>query len=159
MMNDDGEIKKKVALAHLMVLPQHLPGDKRLMFMPYAHITNFLNVNYSACSCCCCCSRCWSETVSRNCSLHLAYYTSPRWYMRVEGHMGRYWQGKAENLREKPVPVPLCPPQLPHGLTHVRNRTSTVRGWRLTTWAMAWPKLFSLVSAAFYNLVSTNEIY
>jgi hypothetical protein len=26
------------------------------------------------------------------------------------------WQGKTEVLGEKPVPVPLCPPQIPHGL-------------------------------------------
>jgi hypothetical protein len=28
-----------------------------------------------------------------------------------------YCQGKTEELGEKPVPVPLCPPQIPHGLT------------------------------------------
>jgi hypothetical protein len=38
-----------------------------------------------------------------------------------------YWQGKAEELGEKPVPLPLCPPQIPHGLTRVRNRASVVR--------------------------------
>jgi hypothetical protein len=27
--------------------------------------------------------------------------------------------GKTEELREKPVPVPLYPPQFPHGLTQV----------------------------------------
>jgi hypothetical protein len=27
------------------------------------------------------------------------------------------WQGKPEELEEKPVPVPLCPPQIPLGLT------------------------------------------
>jgi hypothetical protein len=30
-------------------------------------------------------------------------------------------------LGEKPVPVPLCPPQIPHGLTRDRTRASTVR--------------------------------
>jgi hypothetical protein len=50
-----------------------------------------------------------------------------------------YWQGKTEELGEKPVPVPLCPPQIPHGLTRERTRTSAVRGRRLTTWAMARP--------------------
>jgi hypothetical protein len=44
-----------------------------------------------------------------------------------------YWQGKTEELGEKPVPVPLCPPQVPHGLT----RASTARGQQLTNWAMA----------------------
>jgi hypothetical protein len=51
-----------------------------------------------------------------------------------------YWQGKTEELGEKPVPVPLCPPQIPHGLTRERTRASAVRGRRLTTWAMARPR-------------------
>jgi hypothetical protein len=51
-----------------------------------------------------------------------------------------YWQGKTEQLGENPVPVPLCPPQIPHGLTRARTQASVVRGSRLTTWAMARPK-------------------
>jgi hypothetical protein len=47
-----------------------------------------------------------------------------------------YWQGKIEELGEKPVPVQLCPPQIPHGLTRARTRASAVRGRRLTTWAV-----------------------
>jgi hypothetical protein len=31
---------------------------------------------------------------------------------------------------EKPVPVPLCPPQIPHGLTRDRSRASAVGGRR-----------------------------
>jgi hypothetical protein len=31
-------------------------------------------------------------------------------------------------LGEKPVPVPLCPPQIPHGLTRDRTRASAVGG-------------------------------
>jgi hypothetical protein len=42
------------------------------------------------------------------------------------------WQGKPEVLGEKPFPVPLGPPQIPHGLTRDRTRTSAVRGPRLT---------------------------
>jgi hypothetical protein len=49
------------------------------------------------------------------------------------------WQGKAEVLGGKPVSVPLCPPQIPHGRTRNRNRASEVRGQRLTAWAMARP--------------------
>jgi hypothetical protein len=49
------------------------------------------------------------------------------------------WQGKTEVLGEKPVPLPLCPPQIPHGLTRDRTRSSAVRGRRLTAWAMARP--------------------
>jgi hypothetical protein len=45
-------------------------------------------------------------------------------------------RGKTEVLGEKPVPVPLCPPQIPHGLTRDRTRASTVRVRRLTACAI-----------------------
>jgi hypothetical protein len=61
------------------------------------------------------------------------------WRVTVEW----YWQGKTEELGEKPVPVPFCPPQIPHGLTRARTRVSEVRGWRLTAWAMARPNHLS----------------
>jgi hypothetical protein len=51
------------------------------------------------------------------------------------------WQGKTEVLREKPVPVPLCPPQIPHRLTRDRTRVFAVRGRRLTAWVMARPNI------------------
>jgi hypothetical protein len=35
------------------------------------------------------------------------------------------------------MPVPLCPPQIPHGLTLARTRASAVRGRRLTTFGTA----------------------
>ena len=38
---------------------------------------------------------------------------------------------------EKPVPVPLCPPQIPLGLNRNRTRASALGGRRLTAWAMA----------------------
>jgi hypothetical protein len=41
--------------------------------------------------------------------------------LRSDGGM-IYWQGKTEELGEKPVPVPLSPPQIPHGLTRARTR-------------------------------------
>jgi hypothetical protein len=50
-----------------------------------------------------------------------------------------YWQGKTKKLGEKPVPVPLCPPQIQHLLSRVRTRDSAVRGRRLTAWAIARP--------------------
>jgi hypothetical protein len=50
------------------------------------------------------------------------------------------WQGKTEVLGEKPVPVPLFPPQIPHGLTRDQTRASAVGGRRLTAWAMAQPR-------------------
>jgi hypothetical protein len=39
--------------------------------------------------------------------------------------------GENRQLGEKPVPVPLCPPQISHGLTRNRTRASAVRGRRL----------------------------
>jgi hypothetical protein len=45
------------------------------------------------------------------------------------------WQGKTEVLGEKPAPVPLCLPHIPHGLT----RASAVRRRWLTAWTMARP--------------------
>jgi hypothetical protein len=46
---------------------------------------------------------------------------------------------KTKELGEKPVPVPLSPPQIPHGLTWTRSRASAVRSRGLTPWAMARP--------------------
>jgi hypothetical protein len=57
-----------------------------------------------------------------------------------------YWQGKTEEPGEKPVPVPLCPPQITHWLTRARIRASAVRGRRITTtWAMARPNKLLLL--------------
>jgi hypothetical protein len=50
------------------------------------------------------------------------------------------WQGKTEVLGEKPAPVPLCPPQIPYGLTRDRTRACAVGGRPLTAWAMARTK-------------------
>jgi hypothetical protein len=53
--------------------------------------------------------------------------------------VGWNWQGKTEVLGEKPVPVPLCPPQIPHRLTRDQTLASALGGQRLTAWAMAQP--------------------
>jgi hypothetical protein len=47
--------------------------------------------------------------------------------------------GNPEVLRDKPAPVPLCPPQIPHDLTRARTRAAEVGSRRLTTSAMALP--------------------
>jgi hypothetical protein len=44
---------------------------------------------------------------------------------------------KTEELGDKLVPVPICPPKIPHGLTRNRTWASAVRGQRLTAWAWA----------------------
>jgi len=47
--------------------------------------------------------------------------------------------GETEVLRENPVTVPLCPPQMSRGLAWDRTRTSAVKGKQLTACAMALP--------------------
>jgi hypothetical protein len=47
--------------------------------------------------------------------------------------------GETEERGEKPVPVPLYLPQIPHGLNRERTRASAVRDRRLTAWDMARP--------------------
>jgi hypothetical protein len=40
----------------------------------------------------------------------------------------------------KPAPVPLCLPQIPHGLTWAQTQTTMVGSQWLTAWAMAQPR-------------------
>jgi hypothetical protein len=47
---------------------------------------------------------------------------------KVENHGGMILTGGIKKLGEKPVPVPLCPPQIPHGLTQAKTWASAVRG-------------------------------
>jgi hypothetical protein len=58
------------------------------------------------------------------------------WRATVEWYTDR---GKQKNSGENPVPVPLYPPQTPHGLSRTRTRASAMRDRRLMTWAMARP--------------------
>jgi hypothetical protein len=74
----------------------------------------------------------------RGCLLTLAYYAFPRRYEFGERRWNDILTGENRRTRKKkPVPVPLCPPQIPHGLTRARTGDSAVGGRRLTTWAMA----------------------
>jgi hypothetical protein len=49
--------------------------------------------------------------------------------MSMERDSGMVLTGETEELGEEPVPVPLCPPQIPHGLTRARTRASAVTKW------------------------------
>jgi hypothetical protein len=51
------------------------------------------------------------------------------------------WKATVENriTRRKPVPVLLCPPQIPHELARARTWASAERSRRQTVWAMARP--------------------
>jgi hypothetical protein len=75
----------------------------------------------------------------------------PTWYV-LEKDGGMILAGETEELGEKPVPVPLCPPQIPHGLTWARTRASAVRSRRLTTWAMARPSLYACITTYISNI-------
>jgi hypothetical protein len=50
-----------------------------------------------------------------------------------------HWQGKAEVLGEKPVPLLLCAQHIPRGLSRDWTWASAVRGRRLTASAMERP--------------------
>jgi hypothetical protein len=65
-------------------------------------------------------------------------------------------QGKTEELGEKPVPVPLCPSQIPHGLTRDQTRASAVCS-RLTRTTVA----LSLVSSrgSRHNIISVRHTH
>jgi hypothetical protein len=53
--------------------------------------------------------------------------------MSIDSHGEMIQTGKTEELREKkPVSVPLCPTQIPHGLTRVQTQASAVKGLKLT---------------------------
>jgi hypothetical protein len=65
------------------------------------------------------------------CVLTLAYYAFLIWYEFGERRWNYILTDEHRRTRRKnPVPVPLCPPQIPRGLTRVRG---------LTTCAMARP--------------------
>jgi hypothetical protein len=85
----------------------------------------------------CCCSCQWGETVSEPWPPagllfipQVIYEYGEQWWNDTDS-------GKPNNW-EKPVPVPLCPPKIPHGLIWVWTWASVVRDWWLTAWAMSW---------------------
>jgi hypothetical protein len=51
--------------------------------------------------------------------------------MSMESHEGMILTGEIEELGEKPVPVLLCPPQIPNGLKPGTNQS--LHGKRLAT--------------------------
>jgi hypothetical protein len=83
-------------------------------------------------------SRCYGRTAASRLIVQpcdgrrLVFFTFPCNGAPVEWSL----QAKTEVLGEKPVPVPLCPTQIPHGLTRDRTRASTVGDRQLTAWAI-----------------------
>jgi hypothetical protein len=75
-------------------------------------------------------------------------------FFRVMEHMWNETdRGKPKYSGQKPVPVPLCPPQIPHGLTRDWTRASAVGGRRLTAWAMARPQFAHITITYYYYLL------
>jgi hypothetical protein len=70
----------------------------------------------------------------------LAYCTSPEWEWVWNSR--RMIDKGNRNTRWKPVPVLLCPPQIPD--TGAQTRSSSVRSQWLTVWATARPPMFLL---------------
>ena len=57
-----------------------------------------------------------------------------RWRNEYGAVVEWYWQGKTEVFGETPVSVPLCTPQIPHGLAWDRVWAFAVRGrWRTSS--------------------------
>jgi hypothetical protein len=76
---------------------------------------------------------------SLNYSHNKAYYSYPRLHTSMQSYGGLILTGETEEVREKPVPVPHCPPQITHGLTLQRTQASVVKSQWLTAWTMALP--------------------
>jgi hypothetical protein len=90
---------------------------------------------------CCYCNLCEGDTIS------LWNWASNGSFVHPPDDIGIIWSSggmilTTKNLRtrRKPVPVPLCPPQVPHGLTWARTRASAVRCRWQPAWAMARPQ-------------------
>jgi hypothetical protein len=110
------------------------PPCRRISYLSYILFTRF------TCSCR------WGEKVSLNCSHQRIHYSSHKWYMSMCSHGGMILTGKTEELGEKTVLVPLCPLQIPHGLTGARIRVFEVRGRQLTgqVWS-TWPRMEGVI--------------
>jgi hypothetical protein len=89
------------------------------------------------------------------CLLTLAYYAFPIWYKFAERRRNGILTGENRRTREKPVPVPLFPSQIPRWLTRARTQDSAARGRRLTTWAMVRP--LRVLNSMSY-LITSNQL-
>jgi hypothetical protein len=93
-------------------------------------------------------SLCWLQKYQ--CLIALLLWSFPRlrpfvvlvrvvWKCKwLRGLLECYCRGTTEVIEENPVPVPLCPPKVSHGLTCNRVQSSGVRVRRLPAWAVAW---------------------
>jgi hypothetical protein len=56
---------------------------------------------------------------------------------KQEALVGQFWQDKARVLQDKPISVPLHPPQILNRVAWDRSQTSTVGSQQITAWPMA----------------------
>jgi hypothetical protein len=100
-----------------------------------------------------------------NCLVYVALVINER----VWSIGGMILTGETEVLGEKPITVPLCPPQISYGLTWDRTRTFAVRGLPNTSCCRSYLTenitntdlfVFSEIFAAYRaNLVSRNTYH
>jgi len=70
--------------------------------------------------------------------------------------------GGTKYQEKKSVPLPLCSPQISHGLTRVRHRLSAVTGRRLTAWVTPRPfkyKIHLNCFTAMSSYLALNTLY
>lgn len=67
----------------------------------------------------------------RRCPLLMLYSASDRWLNKYGIFLQCCWQGKTEAFAEKPVPEPLCPPQIPNCLAWDWAQTYAVIAQRI----------------------------
>jgi hypothetical protein len=67
-------------------------------------------------------------------SISRLYSVYGKWMNVSMEHWWSDMDGKIEVLKEKPVPVPLCPPQIPYWLAWNQTSTFVMGNWWLTSW-------------------------
>jgi hypothetical protein len=65
--------------------------------------------------------------------------------------------GKTKEFGENPVPVPLCPPQISHGLTWDQTQASVVTGQQLTTCVSIRPIYIAHELSLYKDSVHTSQ--
>jgi hypothetical protein len=72
---------------------------------------------------------------------------------------GTEGQGKTEVLRENPVPVPLCSPEIRHGLTWDRPQASATRSAGWTTETLDQHPRFNWAPPRIISVFSTRSLF
>jgi hypothetical protein len=98
----------------------------------------------------------WSKTMCPNCGHQRAYCSSPRWYMRVEGHGGIMFTGENRRTRRKACPS---------ATLSTTNPTRTDPGadpgvrQRLTVWATEGPDMWGMRIWRRWRIRCSSELW